>query len=573
MMAGNDHVRAATAESGTAAGIGIRVKRMFRSWNFWIALALVVAAVFRFWQLDMLPTGYNNDEMGTAYDAWSLLNYGVDRYRNSWPVYLTNYGDGQSILYGYMMVACFAIFGYGKLAIRLPAAINSMLLGVGGIGVIGLAWNDGWKVRKEVPQLLFAILYAISPYVQMSARIGLDCNAMLGWSTLFLYTFLLAIRKSEQNSRFRILYYVLSGIVGGITLYSYAITYLVLPLFLLISLIYAVLCGKIRWNRKKEAAAVTVTEIIAFAIPLMLLAVPLMLVQYVNITGSESFKLFGIFTITRLFWYRSGEFTFSNMLNNLILTIKSAVFHDGLDYNTSEQFWTFYPMSVPFFFIGWVVSFLRAGRSLKRRCFDPYVLPVLWFCAQLFVCCLLGEEGSSANPNANKVNGIFFTVMLYIVTGYVFCFRNLKKIRWKKVLACVLAASYLAMSAWFMNYFFTEYRPTRYWRDTFGEVIEFIEEDPILSQKDTLIQTNWMDTNYIYFLNSALPSPYDVDVANKDFGSYYTDIWDFEEYVEVIYGYGANYLVYQCAEELTEYFADKGFEVIVFGNYTLFCYR
>lgn len=556
-----------------AAGTGIRVKSILRSWHFWIVLALAAACVFRFWQLDTLPTGYNNDEMGTAYDAWSLLNYGVDRYRTSWPVYLKNYGDGQSVLYCYMMVACFAVFGYGKLAIRLPAAINSMLLGLSGVGIIGLAWKDGWKVRKEVPQLLFAVIYAVSPYVQMSARIGLDCNAMLGWSTFFLYTFLLAIRRSEQSSGFRALYYVLSGVVGGITLYSYAITYLVLPLFLILSLLYVLLCRKIRVRKQENGACVSAADILAFAIPLVLLAIPLLLVQYVNITGSESFKLFGVFTITKLSTYRSGEFTFSNMWNNFILTIKASVFHDGLDYNTSSKYWTFYPMSVPFFFIGWAASFLRAGRSLKRKEFDPYVLPVLWFCAQLFVCCLLGEEGSSANPNANKVNGIFFTVMLFIVTGYVVFFRNLTRARWKKVLAGILAAAYLVMSSQFLYYFFTEYRPTRYWRDTFSEVIEFIEEDPILSQKDTLIQTNWMDTNYIYYLNSALPSPYEVDITTRDFGNYYTDIWDFEEYVEVIYGYGANYLVYQCDEDLAEYFADKGFEVIVFGSYTLFCYR
>ena len=43
--------------------------------------------------LNEVPFGLHVDEAGMAYDAFSFANWGVDRYLNSYPVYLINYGD------------------------------------------------------------------------------------------------------------------------------------------------------------------------------------------------------------------------------------------------------------------------------------------------------------------------------------------------------------------------------------------------------------------------------------------------------------------------------------------------
>ncbi len=66
-----------------------------------IALAAIgiVFVLTRLFLLTSVPRGLHVDEAGMAYDAFCLANYGTDRYMTWHPVYLTNYGSGQSALY------------------------------------------------------------------------------------------------------------------------------------------------------------------------------------------------------------------------------------------------------------------------------------------------------------------------------------------------------------------------------------------------------------------------------------------------------------------------------------------
>ena len=58
---------------------------------------------------------------------WNLAHYGVDRYLKSWPVYLTNFGAGQSSLYAFLCAALFKLSGYSIRGVRIPAFLFSIL--------------------------------------------------------------------------------------------------------------------------------------------------------------------------------------------------------------------------------------------------------------------------------------------------------------------------------------------------------------------------------------------------------------------------------------------------------------
>ena len=58
-----------------------------------LTIIFVVFLFTRLLFLNEVPFGLHVDEAGMAYDALSLANWGVDRYLNSYPVYLINYGD------------------------------------------------------------------------------------------------------------------------------------------------------------------------------------------------------------------------------------------------------------------------------------------------------------------------------------------------------------------------------------------------------------------------------------------------------------------------------------------------
>ena len=71
--------------------------------NPFLCLICVGAIALHFFALGRVPMAWHPDEAGSAYDAWCIANYGVDRYRNSYPVLFFNFGvGGQSALYTYM---------------------------------------------------------------------------------------------------------------------------------------------------------------------------------------------------------------------------------------------------------------------------------------------------------------------------------------------------------------------------------------------------------------------------------------------------------------------------------------
>lgn len=86
------------------------------------------AALFvHLFQITKIPNGIHVDEMGMGYDAWCLAHFGVDRYLKAYPVYLMNFGGGQSALYAYLCIPFVKWFGLSPLSIRLPGILLYMI--------------------------------------------------------------------------------------------------------------------------------------------------------------------------------------------------------------------------------------------------------------------------------------------------------------------------------------------------------------------------------------------------------------------------------------------------------------
>jgi len=94
--------------------------------KIWIFFSIIIffTVIFKFGEL---PTYIGVDEAGMAYDAYCIANYGVDRYLNSYPLYLTNFGGGQSVLFSYIAVLFIKILGPNIIAYRLPALLIYIL--------------------------------------------------------------------------------------------------------------------------------------------------------------------------------------------------------------------------------------------------------------------------------------------------------------------------------------------------------------------------------------------------------------------------------------------------------------
>jgi 4-amino-4-deoxy-L-arabinose transferase-like glycosyltransferase len=153
-----------------------------------------------------------------------LLNWGTDQKGNSWPILFANMWGEQSPGYAYLAFICCKIFGESLFAIRLPAVINTFLVLIFGYKTIDILFKN-----KKI-NLLFLVIYTITPYFTIISKMALDCNLMLGFSTMFLYFILKALDTRALK------WYFATGIVAGLTFYTYALSYLMIPIFLIFTL-------------------------------------------------------------------------------------------------------------------------------------------------------------------------------------------------------------------------------------------------------------------------------------------------------------------------------------------------
>lgn len=506
-----------------------------RKWISYITGGMLIAAfiITRFWHVTSIPKGMHIDEIGMAYDAWSLSQYGFDRYLKSWPVYLNNFGSGQSSLYCYLCAGLFRLFGYHMILVRLPGIFSSFLL-----LIFGVLLADKIFYNNRMLSYLVGALLVVCPYFIMASRFGLDCNLMLGFSTMFLYFFTCAIER-EQHC-----WYFLAGISGGIVLYTYAISYIVLPIYLLLSLLYIIRMGKFRFSHW-----------FIMMLPMGILAFPLVLVQIINIFELPEMTL-GCFTIIRLYPYRGSEISIPE-LGKLLHTLKSIFIGDDLNYNSIPGFANLYLITPPLFCLGIAHSIGMVIKSVRNKERKIITFPLLWFICMLSV-------GAMIEAGCNRINGIFYTVILLTVNGvYVLC-RALMKytiiiVTGFLTLYCVCFLSF-GKYYYFGNYC-AEHYPLDYFQITVSEAIDYLNKNPQYQNKGT-----HMAQPGICFALSSLLSPVEIEPV-EEIGVYqnyyYTGgLGEIEE--------GFNYIVTDIYQEYAEQLRKLGYTEKQYQGYSLF---
>lgn len=509
-----------------------------KQYHICLGLVFCVFLVTRLWRVGMVPFGLHYDEAGMAYDAWCLSRYGVDRYLNPWPLYLTNYGGGQSVLYAYLCAALFQAFGYHILLVRLPSILFSALTFVFGAKLMEKLYPGDY-----LPALAAAVLLTICPAPIMQGRLGVDCFLMLGASTVFLYLFVCAVEKDSGGL------YVGAGLAGGILLYTYALTYLMLPLFLGISLLYVIRIGKFSMRRWA-----------VMAVPTAVLAFPLILIQVINLFDLPEGRL-GIFTLTKLNVYRISEIT-GFRLSRFVEMLKQIFYGNEFAYTSAPGFFNFYVLTVPLFCIGMGSLCRRVWRSVRRREYDAGISVFLWFLIHFFLFCCL-------NPNGYRITGIYFSVTAISACGLQTVLRFLRERSPFRaagaVGTAVIAAVYLVCFVRFgIYYYMGEYTvttaPLAHFDITVTEGIAWLEEHPEYQNRGV-----YMAEPPTYYLLSTLTSPYEL--------VYDCNRLDHDYYVcgslpEIQDGY--NYIVRDIFWEYAQELRQRGYAEEAFTGYSLF---
>lgn len=492
-----------------------------------------IFAITRLWRLSTIPSGFHVDEASMAYSAWCLSQYGVDRYLCSWPVYLMNFGGGQSVLYAYLLAGLFKIFGFHYILIRIPSVIFSLFNLIFGMGIIRMIYPE----HKYAPYIS-GILIAICPYFIMAGRLGLDCNLMLGCSTIFLYCFLKAITSEKKR------WYFAAGVSGGILLYSYALSYVMLPVFLLSAFVYTIVVRRFSFPKW-----------LLMAVPMGILAFPLILEQIVNIFDLEPFQL-GIFTITKMEHNRASEFTLFR-LEYLKAAIQNLFVGDTLPYNSIPGFPNLYWLSVPLALAGLIGAFRTFLSSVRRRTLSPVSLLLFWFLIVFLVIC-------HVIPGIGRMNGIFFTYV-FLVTEGILLLKKLKKPA-AQFVSVTIAVLFLFGFTRFFSYYYTgkytaDTYPLPYFDVCVTEAVDFIEANPQYGPKGAQ-----MAEVPVFLGLSMLRPPAELRLFDQDL--YVLDYYHCSNLGLIEDGY--YYIVRSNFKEYAEQLRAEGFTEIAYTGYSLF---
>ena len=467
-------------------------KKQINKYTIILIIIMIIGIVTRIIGLGKIPIGINVDEAGTMYDAYTIANYGTDRFENTYPVYMINYGGGQSALYTYLLAILIKIFGFNLTVVRLPALIFSILY-----MIFGFLLTKNFKNKKLA--ILVEFLIVICPWHFMQSRWALDCNLLSSMLLMSIYILTKAFKIKSKKM------YLLAGIFFGITLYTYALSYIIIPILLLIILVYMIYAKKIK-----------ISDIIVFGIPLGLFAIPLILSLLVNYGIIEEIKL-PFMSILKMWVFRSGEINLSNLFHNITILFKSMFAFDINDYNALPIFGTLYYISIPFTLFGFIDSVKHIKKHIKEKNLSLDIIMLANFLS-VCICNILVESG------INRLNAIYISLIYYTAIGIMYVSENRDKIF--KFIIAIYIIFYIAFLVYYFGVYGKENTNLSFNNDAV-EVVKYIEENEKFDGKIINFRVRAIQL-YIYTLIGNETSPQEfMDTAVIQGGG----VWSYGRYV------------------------------------------
>lgn len=397
---------------------------------------LLLAIFLRVYNIGTTPLQVHLDEAGLGVNAWSIANYGTDRYGNFMPICPSNFYGEQSAFYTYFCALLVKFFGLNIYTLRLPGVIMGIVTVIFG----SLLMKEKWGKKGLFTGL---ILLGICPYFIMNCRFALDCNAMLGTLTIALYSLVRLLKKIKDNSEKKYyLHFALTGVLFGLVLYTYIIAAIVIAVFCLLFGIYYLFY-------KKENRILRFKQLLLLALPIGIMVIPLVLVVCVNYFDWKPIET-AFFSIPKMRVNRTEEVALS--FQDLPGKIKSLlyVFTSDGKYGSSDRYWTMYLFSPLFIVIGGIYSIITVFKKIKLRKLNIDICMLFITVAEIIMFILCGQL-------IYHINGIFIALVYFCLNGIFAIVTLLKKrplrIGFSIILTCLYAASFLGFAK---EYFYAD---------------------------------------------------------------------------------------------------------------------
>lgn len=420
-----------------------------------IILLIILGITVRLIGIDVLPNSANVDEISSGYEAYSILNYGIDRNGNFLPIFLQAWGSGQNALLTYLIIPFIKILGLNILAVRLPMAIISS------ISVVLFYLILRKMTNKKIARIGLAF-FAICPWHIMKSRWGLESNL---FPDLILFAIYFIIKGLESNKK---QYHYLGFVILGLSSYAYGTSYLFLPIFVI--LLLAFLYRKKQIKLAQGIFSLAIVAVISF---------PIMLYVIINIFDLPQINL-PFMTIPKLEVNRFQEITSIFLGKNISDAIEIFIKqYDGLEWNAIEGYGIIYVFSTVFTIIGIIRSF----KAKEKEEIKYNSIFNIWLIAGL---CILPV----CEPNINRLNIIIIPIIYYTILG-------IDELSDKKYVIYAITGIYIISFALFMQTYIKQDSDKLY---TFeGGLEEPIKYIDTLKDKQIYI-TNKIKEPYIYVL-------------------------------------------------------------------------
>lgn len=434
-----------------------------------IVIILIVGTLL-FFKLNKFPNVFL-DEGNGFYDSYSLSKYGLDSNLIKNPVYLIGFsGNGQSIMYALVSGFFMHVFGYSIFIYRLPM----VLINLTNLIIWLIVSRKKWGIRYS---FWIVLVLSTSPYLFTISRYGMDCNFSPFIFSIGLALLIYALDEERKfNKTIKISF---AYVIFGITAYSYNVSWLYLPIFVLASSIVIVKSKKVSLAELTFPILVLLVE----EIPIILFAIRSNIAKFNE-------------TKTILFWTspsitgRAGDSLVNfngNILTEIIHNIHAGLNmllsgSDGLQWNSVGNFGPYYLFTLPLFIIG--LYFVCKVDSIELKL-------ILVSLLSNFLILLV------VKPNYNHWIFLHIPILLVISVGIL----NVTKS--SKIVMISLIITYLISFSNFLTQYYTNDRYTGWEFRTLSGIRS------LDANKHNKVYLEISDPNLIYILRVADPkSPY-----------------------------------------------------------------
>jgi hypothetical protein len=453
-------------------------------------LIVLLGSFLRFYKLNDVPAGFNQDEAVAGFDAYSLLKTGHDHHGKYWPVTFQTFNDWTGHSFNYQLMPFVALMGLEKYSLRFAIALSSL-------STLILLFLLSRKLTGSIKFALLTILiFSISIYSIVGSRWATPPNTVPFFITLMLYLFYLGINRE----RARIFFWAGAGIITGISAYSYPSVEGFLPLWL-ISVFLILFFQK---NRSRK--------IVLHFIQLMFLAlltVAPLVIDHINrpytLTNKVTMTSVGTQTLSPVSNFITNYFSF-------ILPFHLFVFGDGSPARAIPGFGYELTVLGIFYSLGLILLFFNKKYLLRKYpALSPLILKTIMAYFLLFPVI-----PSLFMPPGNFQKSTYIIPFFVIVScfGIEYTFGKISK----SVLlpgAILFTIIYMCSFGYFLQFYFGPgYRAISElaFQNGMDRVIKYTSENE--NKYKGIIIDNVLNQPYIYVLFHKKEDPSTLDYGN-----------------------------------------------------------